>query len=231
MPFIAGPETVPSASRLILFWPRTRPPRAPELTVTDQNGEPLPFTSARVSLAPAYEAYELRIDAGRARSFKVESSTTFWQAVSSTFTVDAGWRPASAGPAEQGFDVAYSTYAWPCSFERTRTVSFPSSAPAYRVEWRPKGATAWSVLVAPAHFSWFHDRRRPSAQRSALRLGHLNCMGWNFRWDHPVIEVRVTPLFPDRGEGEPMGPWTLEAPPRIGDWYRHDVPGPIGLPE
>lgn len=221
MPFLAGEFVLPENPRLILFWPRQYHPKPPKLAVRDAAGRELPFRVERLSISPAYDALALTVTAPDKTRFTVASSTDDWRRVEASYTVDASWKPSSVIPGE--VTVSSSSYGWPCSFERVRAASFRASAHAYRVEYRPAEGGPLRSVVVPAQPARFHNDKAP-LQAAVLKLGHLNCAGWNFRWGATPVVARAFPLLADGSEGAPVGPLRLEPPPRVGEWYRHDVP-------
>lgn len=221
MPFIASGEALPPDPRLVFFWPREYHPKQPVVAVKDARGAALPFTMTRLSRSPAYDAFALNVRAAGGTRFTVSSSSSDWRRVEGSFRVEEDWAPGAA-PAG-GVAVSSSAYAWPCSFERIRTLRFPASAHAYRVEHRPAGGGPARSTVVPAQPGRFHGDKAPLAD-AWLKLGHLNCAGWNFRWGEEAVLVRAFPLQPDGTEGAPTPELRLEPPPRVGVWYAHDTP-------
>ncbi|MFN7976073.1 MAG: hypothetical protein U0166_27690 [Acidobacteriota bacterium] len=232
-PFVVPSDTelVPPNPRLILFAPRVIGGRALPIEVEDAAGHALAFHQERVSRADAYDAYAITVTARAGQRFTVSAGSAR-PAWSASYRVEASWKKPSPPPWD--CKVTSSAYAWACSFERCRILSLPEYAPAYRVEWTPAGgAEPVRSLVVPSSAAWFFSPKEPRrGGRDELKLGHLNCTGWNFRWDDDAVTVRLVALHADGSEDAPSPPLDIVAPGHVQEGrIVRDTPDLLGSPQ
>ncbi len=132
-PFVAGgPGMVPPVARLLLFWPREKPPTVPKLTVELLAGVSLPFTLQRLSRDESWDVYALTVVADPKMTYRVSADAAH-PGLRAEFYAEAHWKKLSEG-------------AKPAAYRLERTVKGVKKAsvlpPASACFPWPKGAAA-----------------------------------------------------------------------------------------
>jgi hypothetical protein len=215
----------PSLHLFLPFWKK----EAPEITVKDQDGNPLEHKLTAVTSSPAFDVLRIEVESAGATSISVSFGSTGRQPPERTFRIDPRYAtaPRSAARIES---VTESSYEWTCSREELQQLEIDTAAPLYRVEWasseRDFHAGKRTSLLLPHRlkelaFRWNKD---PVPTSALLPIGQINCTGKTHDWTQGAIWAAVVAMYPD-GSETPLGEPVLVKPPpssrgRQRDWSK-----------
>jgi hypothetical protein len=208
---------LPSNPALHLFLPFWKKD-APDLTVKDQDGNPLQYEIKAVTSSPAFDVLRIDVVSAGASSISLSFERGAGRHLPErTFRIDPRYAsaPRSAARIES---VTESSYQWTCSREELQQLQIDTAAPLYRVEWAAsesdfRAGNRKSVLLPhrlqDLAFNW---NENPVPATALLALGQINCTGSTFDWTQGPVWVAVVAMYPD-GSETPLGEPALVKPP------------------
>lgn len=162
----ASGEVVPRRATVYLFVPSAsvRSPPRDEPIERALGVEGARFVARQIMSSPAYRVVQLELFATG------EQVTVRWNH-DTTAVYRVG--PPSADVAKV-VRLTHSKSEWTCSFQNTIDMEITGNAIAYRMDWSDGTSTVMPAGTA-RFFGGAYERRTPVD----IRVGHLNCMGYN----------------------------------------------------
>ena len=199
----AAGTTLPENPSLFLFVPNFY--AEPVVSAWTVDGD-RPLAMTEISKGPAHTSYriDVRVEAGKALTVRVQDPKWETQFIESEFTMIESI-PSSKAPITVR-DIATEISHWTCSFQQTHNLRLSHAAPAFRVEWSTTKSDYASgkreTVVVPSHMMSFFDQGRSAPTVApTVELGHTNCFGHTLQWTgtDPVY-VGITALHADGTE-------------------------------
>ena len=209
---------LPPNPTIYAFVPYDRPTPSVEVK---SGGQAVAATIEQVSTNESFKSYKIRINKDTAGEIKVKTSLTVNDSESiwaeATYAIDQDWKKKTVATEVQTTMLGLEDYGWECSHNLTWNLEPSVPAMAYQVEWASSvedfAAGKRTRAVFPINLDGFFDSKLQNTAPS-VKLGHPNCLAYNFEWSAPMAYVGLTALHPD-GTVTPAAKTPVEVPWRF----------------